>query len=148
MKEVVSGCHLIWCLTSTWAAQLLGDSAEDTSIRTRGQATVARGHLDYKYWRFVRTVWAFEFGWDTSLLAWKLSRDAWDVGCCRGVRATLCKRGASRGPPREADLPADTSILVLQQQGTFTFALAAGHRPRAGCPFSLVALWIKTYTLH
>lgn len=64
---------LLWCNNEVSRATpvvfdngspAVGGPSGGLSIRTCGEATMGggMGHLDYKYWEFVRTVWEFQFG--------------------------------------------------------------------------------------
>ena len=62
-KNLSLGVKLVWyknevisCIRMSWP-QLLRVLAVDLLIRTCGEATIVRGHLDHKYWEFVRNIW-------------------------------------------------------------------------------------------
>lgn len=64
IKEVMPECHhsTSVVLDKQLAAELWRGSSGSMG-RTCGEATRARGHLDYKYWELVKATGEFGFGW-------------------------------------------------------------------------------------
>lgn len=63
-KNKIIYVKMLWFIYCHWykslTAQLLRDPTGGLSIRTYERATMAKGHLDYKYWKFGKIIQEFQ----------------------------------------------------------------------------------------
>lgn len=114
-------------------AQLLRGTTEGLSVRAYEEASMARGHLDYKCSEFTRTIWK------CSVCArWLFAADLIILGRPQGISSCLSKGlpftscgescvGAPRRSSRHAKPAPSLPSNVLQQQWTL-FLPATGHQ--------------------
>lgn len=91
-EEAASGCchpHLLTLINSI-LAQLMMGTAGSLSIRTYGEAVMARRHLAFKYQEFLRTHWRV-FRLDKTTLCWskELSKDLGALAPTKRSKGTL-----------------------------------------------------------
>jgi len=98
---------------------MLRGPARGLSIRTDEEATMAKGHLDYKYREFVRISQSFSLG--NATLCYSTSRRPWNISSCPGKGDFFPEVVRNQAVPLERDLPTGQHHDVV-----LIFVLAAG----------------------
>lgn len=133
MKSVLPGCHSTFvAFVKQSAVQLRRAPAGGISMRTLWGNNYGEGHLDYKYWAFVGTIWELQFAPDDPLLTWQFSENPWGVDSRHWWWATQRLR--------ERDLPTHQPWLPVPKQraiATGNFTSVGSWKPALG--------WTQTF---
>lgn len=136
MKYFVSGCHHLICVFDTHSELSYWGPPPGGGlwIRTCGEASMARGHLDCKYWEFMRNIQSWV--WAKAVLCWSSSGIILRVlllprpsGSWWAVVLNLQQSQEKRGylflPHRQQCKPSNSPGVITSGPGVIT--LGAAH---------------------